>query len=85
MEKQPLTSLQLGLVILGLLAWVIAGLLYVSSKDFERASEPPHAVGVAPNTKAGLGTLGFAVAGGLCFLGAAVAVPKDRGVSTRPD
>jgi hypothetical protein len=77
--KQNLSSLQTGLVILGLLGWGIAGLVYSSAKNYETVEKAgasqgaSPAVAIAPNTKAGLGALGFAIAGGLCFLGAAIA------------
>jgi hypothetical protein len=82
LNKLNLSPLQIGLVVLGLAAWSIAGLILGNSTDSNQVDRPatwngqvasPPAVAVAPNNKAGLGALGFAIAGGLCFLGAALA------------
>jgi hypothetical protein len=78
MAKQNLSSSQAGLVLLGCLAWFVAIVLYLSANDFKvevqeakNTGQSP-AVAVAPNTKAGLASAGFAIAGGLCFLGMAL-------------
>jgi hypothetical protein len=87
LNKLELSPLQIGLVTLGLAAWSIAGLILGNSSDSNQVDRPatwngqvaaPPAVAVAPNNKAGLGALGFAIAGGLCFMGAAIANRADK-------
>src|SRR5262245_48811993 len=87
LSKLNLSPLQIGLVVLGLAAWGIAGLILANSRDSSQVDRPatwngqvgtPPAVAVAPNNKAGLGALGFAIAGGLCFVGAAIANRADK-------
>jgi len=82
MDKQNRSVLQIALMILGLAAWGNAGLILGNSVDYNQTAIQGHAAGgmamspavaMAPNTKAGLGALGFAIAGGMCLLGAAVA------------
>jgi hypothetical protein len=76
MSKLNLSPLEVGLVILGLVAWLIAGVVYGSSEEYKLVGDinsKPAAVAVAPNAKAGLGALGFAVAGGLCMVAVALA------------
>jgi hypothetical protein len=88
MAKQHLSSSQAGLTLLGCLAWLGAVVLYLSANDFKVVVEEAKntgqspAVAVAPNTKAGLASAGFALAGGLCFLG--MALTAGPAVEPRP-
>jgi hypothetical protein len=75
MGKQHLTSLQTGLVFLGLLAWAIAIVFGCMSTVEVRRDHPWQ--GVATSSQAGA-ACGFAVAGGLCFLGVALAALKSE-------
>jgi hypothetical protein len=71
----------LGLVLLGLLAWVVAGLFAILFPTVK--AEVPAATGgtvtVQTTNLAAVGaSCGFAIAGGLCLLGAALAARDDR-------
>jgi hypothetical protein len=64
--KKQLPPFPTALFLLGLLAWLIALLMiYADKLD-------------APNSKAAFGSLGFAIAGGLCFVASAVAATGAR-------
>jgi hypothetical protein len=67
------SSTDLALVFLGLLAWAVAALFGVIPSLFDKVPALPGA-GAA---------CGFAIAGGLCFLGAAVA-SRPAGTSRTP-
>jgi hypothetical protein len=79
MDKRNLSGNQIGLGVLGLAAWAIAGLIFGNSTDYNQVVIQAQTAGgsaaaaVAPNIKAGLAAFGFALAGGLCFLGVAIA------------
>ena len=70
----------LGLVLLGLLAWVVAGLFAILLPTVE--TEVLTAVGKTRVQTTNLATAGascgFAIAGGLCMLGAALASGERR-------
>jgi hypothetical protein len=79
-KKQDISPVQFLLVLLGIIAWGIS--LYFASQDvtksvekpgplaqeFTRSVEKGGAVPLVPNNVAAAGVLGFAIAGGLCFL-----------------
>jgi hypothetical protein len=71
----------LGFVVLGLLAWVVAGMFAIFAPTVE--VDAPTAAGGkvtarTTNLAAVGASCGFAIAGGLCFLGAALATRKNR-------
>lgn len=71
-KKQDISPVQFLLVLLGVFAWAVAAYF---------ASQPPvekFDTGVASNNVSAAGVLGFAVAGGLCFLGVGVGGWKGR-------
>ncbi|OWK45713.1 hypothetical protein [Fimbriiglobus ruber] len=80
MNREIVSAGQLFLAVLGLVAWVAAALLGTSPSIVE--SQVAAGGGTAsvkiPSPAAGGAAGGFAVAGGLCFLGAALA-PRPRG------
>jgi hypothetical protein len=65
-KKQDISPVQFLLVLLGALAWVIAG--YFASQEAAKSVEKRGAIAMAPNNVAAAGVLGFSIAGGLCFL-----------------
>lgn len=84
------SSTDIGLVVLGLLAWAIAtGFGLHSTVRIRGPVAPAAGSGIAPvqdyeavNVPAAGAALGFAVAGGLCFLGAGIA---SRPGEAKPD
>jgi hypothetical protein len=72
MNKQ-LQAFPTAFFLLGLLAWLIALLMiYVDKLD-------------APNSKTAFGSLGFAVAGGLCFVSSAIAATRAERLTAEKD
>jgi hypothetical protein len=71
---------ELGLVLLGLLAWAVAGMFAILIPTLE--VELPTSTGTvkvrAANPAVAGVSGGFAIAGGLCMLGAALAGRDDR-------
>jgi hypothetical protein len=65
-KKQDITPVQFLLVLVGVVAWVIAG--YFASQKVTESVEKRGAVAMAPTNVAAAGVLGFSIAGGLCFL-----------------
>jgi hypothetical protein len=72
MSKQ-LTPFPTALFLLGLLAWLTALLMLYADK-FD-----------APNSKAAFGSLGFAIAGGLCFVSSAIAATRAERLTAEKD
>jgi hypothetical protein len=70
-KKQDISPVQFLLILLGVLAWVIAGIF--AGQDATVGDRP-----FVPNIKAAAGVLGFAVAGGLCFLGFGIGGWKNK-------
>jgi hypothetical protein len=75
-KKQDISPVQFLLVLLGVVAWIIAG--YFASQEVAKSVEKEVAksvekggaiaIAMAPNNVAAAGLLGFSIAGGLCFL-----------------
>ncbi len=70
-KKQDLSPLQFLLVVFGIIAWIVAG--FFCTEKRATVAEKGAVAAVAPNNLAAGGVLGFALAGGLCFLGAGLA------------
>ncbi len=76
------SSTDLALVVLGLLAWVAAALFGAIPTTVETqiaVGDRGTATARAPSPSGAGAACGFAVAGGLCFLGAALASRPSRG------
>jgi hypothetical protein len=81
------SSTDLGLVVLGLLAWVAAALFGAIPTTVESAVATGGGTArVAVPSPSGAGAAcGFAIAGGLCFLGAGLAArPRGAGRDAEP-
>jgi hypothetical protein len=77
------SSTDLALVVLGLLAWVVAALFGAipTTVDTAIAAGGGTAQAKAPSPSGAGAACGFAIAGGLCFLGAALASRPGGGKS----
>jgi hypothetical protein len=71
---------ELGLVLLGLLAWVVAGMfaILIPTVEVELPASTGKVTVRATNPAVAGVSGGFAIAGGLCMLGAALAGRDDR-------
>jgi hypothetical protein len=74
------SSTDLGLVVLGLLAWVVAALfgIFPTTVESAVAAGGGTARAVVPSPSGAGAACGFAIAGGLCFLGAGLASRPHR-------
>lgn len=82
------TTTDLALVVLGVIAWIIAiafGIL-VQTVEIENTSPSGNTTlrAKAPNIVAAGAACGFAIAGGLCFLGAALLSRTSANESPQP-
>ena len=75
---KPTTDL--ALVLLGLIAWIVAGLIAVAAPTV--AVRQGNGTAEVANVAAAGAACGFAIAGGLCLLGAAVTSKDD--IKPRP-
>jgi hypothetical protein len=75
------SSTDLGLVVLGLLAWVVAALFGAIPTTVESAVAAGGGTArvQVPSPSGAGASCGFAIAGGLCFLGAGIASRSRRG------
>jgi hypothetical protein len=73
-KKQDISPLQFFLVLLGVVAWVIAG--YFASQEVAVAVQKFETVATVPNNVAAAGLLGFSIAGGCCFLAVGISGGK---------
>ena len=79
-RKQDVTT-DLALVLLGLVAWVVAGLFAVVSPTVDVTRRNTYES--EPSVAEGGGACGFAIAGGLCLLGAALTSKEGAVVADR--
>lgn len=79
-KKQDISPVQFLLVLLGVVAWIIAG--YFASQEVAKSVEKGGGIAMAPNNVAAAGLLGFSIAGGLCFL--AVGIGGWKSASEEP-
>jgi hypothetical protein len=70
-KRDDFSAAQVFLAVLGLVAWAIAGIL--STQRAVEVVERSGGLTAAPNNLAAAGVLGFAIGGGLCFLGLGLA------------
>ena len=81
------TTTDLALVVLGIIAWGIA-IFFGLDQTVDAEQVNPGANYLAkvktPNIVAAGAACGFAIAGGLCFLGAAIVVRSSANESTKP-
>jgi hypothetical protein len=88
-KKAPRDSADLGLVVLGLIAWVAAIMFGANQTtvDVEQIPGPGYNKSTvkAPNIASAGAACGFAIAGGLCFVGAVLASRSSRNESPAPD
>jgi hypothetical protein len=82
-KREDFSAAQLLLAVFGVIAWAVAGLFATYPRSAERI-ENGAAVAMAPNNLAAAGVLGFAIGGGLCFLGLGLAARQGDVVSTTP-
>ena len=82
MRKQ--SSTDLALLLLGLLAWAIAGVFggLLTTTSSTVAAGGGRIEVQSPNVAAGGAAAGFAIAGGLCFVGAGLASRRQNGDSS---
>ena len=87
-KKAPRDSADLGLVVLGLIAWVAAIMFGANQTtvDVEQIPGPGYNKSTvkAPNIASAGAACGFAIAGGLCFVGAVLAsrLPQKESASS---
>ena len=86
MGKSRRNDADVGLVILGVIAWAIAIIftIAVPTIDVESGTATGKVVLKAPNVAAAHAAGGFAIAGGLCFVGAVLASRTSSGESKSP-
>ncbi len=87
MTKKPQReSADIGLVILGLIAWVAAIIFGAAQATVEvdQVTDAVHNTKIvrAPNIASAGAACGFAIAGGMCFIGAALATRGSRSETT---
>jgi hypothetical protein len=82
-KREELSGAQMFLAVVGVIAWIIAGLF--ATQDAVKSVEKSTGVAMAPNNLGAAAILGFALAGGLCFLGVGIAERhRDRDSGTPP-
>jgi hypothetical protein len=81
-KRQDMSPVQFLLTIFGIIAWVVTA--YFAAQKPATVAEKGNMTAVAPNNVAAGGVLGFALAGGLCFLGAGMGERKGKDEETPP-
>ncbi len=73
MNRQIISAGQFFLVVLGLAAWIAAASFALGDPTIQLGNN-----GTAPNIASAGAACGFAIAGGICFLGAVLGRPCDQ-------